>query len=200
MTRVPPGRPASEARTTQHRVSLARLLDREIPQEYLREWTAHVAAKQDVVEVGTKSVVIFRIGTEWLALPTGMFQEVSEQRTIRTLPHRRGGILSGLVSVRGELLLCVSLEALLGLEKAAEKEGNAPGRLLICNPPGGRLAFPVSEVHGVHHYSPADLRPSPATLAKAAGVYIVGVLPWKNRTVGCLDDELLFYALDKGLA
>jgi chemotaxis-related protein WspD len=200
VTHVPPGRPASEVLTTQHRVSLSRLLDREISQDYLREWTAHVAAKQNVVEVGTKSVVIFRVGAEWLALPTGMFQEVSEQCTIRTLPHRRGGTLSGLVSVRGELVLCVSLEALLGLEKAAEKKGNSLSRLLICNPPGGRLAFPVSQVHGVHHYHPADLRPSPATLAKAAGVYIVGVLPWNDRTVGCLDDELLFYAFDKGLA
>ena len=200
MTRVPPDRPAPEVKTTQHRVSLSRLLDREISQEYLREWTAHVAAKQNVVEVGTKSVVIFRVGTEWLALSTGVFQEVGEQCTIRTLPHRRGGTLSGLVSVRGELVLCVSLEALLGVEKATEKKVDSFGRLLICNPPGGRLAFPVSEVHGVHHYHPTDLRSSPATLAKTAGVYIVGVLPWKDRTVGCLDDELLFYALNKGLA
>jgi hypothetical protein len=41
-------------------------------------------------------VVIFRLGTEWLALPTGMFQEVGEQCTIRTLPQGRGGTLSGL--------------------------------------------------------------------------------------------------------
>jgi chemotaxis-related protein WspD len=151
--------------------------------------------------VGTNSVVIFRIGTEWLALPTGMLQEVSERCAIRTLPHHRAGILRGLVNVRGELLVCVSLEALLGAEKAAEqKKEGSPARLLICNPPGGRLAFPVSEVHGVHHYHPEDLRPSPATLAKAGGVYIVGVLPWKDRTVGCIDGELLFYALDKGLA
>ena len=117
------------------------------------------------------------------------------------LPHHRGGILSGVVNVRGELLLCVSLEALLGLETAAAaKKGSSLGRLLICNPRGGRLAFPVSEVHGVHRYRPGDLRDAPATLAKAAGIYITGVLPWKDKTVGCLDDELLFYALNKGLA
>jgi chemotaxis-related protein WspD len=129
-----------------------------------------------------------------------VFQEVSEQCTIRTLPHRRGGTLSGLVNIRGELVLCVSLEALLGLEKVAEKTGTSLRRLLICSPPAGRLAFPVSEVHGVHHCHPGDLRSAPATLGRAAGVYIVGVLPWKDKTVGCLDDELLFYALDKGLA
>jgi chemotaxis-related protein WspD len=186
---------------TQHCASVSRLLDREVSEDYLREWTALVAAEKSVAEVGTKSVVIFRIGTEWLALPTGMFQEVGEHCTLRTLPHHRGGILSGLVNVRGELLLCVSLEALLGLEKAAEvTKGDSLGRLLICNSPGGRLAFPVSQVYGVDRYHPGDLRDAPATLAKAAGVYIVGVLPWKEKTVGCLDDQLLFYALDKGLA
>ena len=186
---------------TQHRASLSRLLDREVTEDYLREWTAHAASEKNVVEAGTKSVVIFRLTTEWLALPTSMFQEVGEKCTLRTLPGHRGGILSGLVNVRGELLLCVSLEVLLGLEKAAEvQKGVSLGRLLICNSRGGRLAFPVSEVHGVHRYHPGDLRDAPATLAGSAGVYIVGVLPWKDRTVGCLDDELLLYALDKGLA
>jgi len=58
----------------------------------------------------------------------------------------------------------------------------------------------VSEVQGVHRYCAEDLNDAPATLAKAAGIYIAGVLSWKDKTVGCLEDELLFYALDKGLA
>jgi chemotaxis-related protein WspD len=186
---------------SQLRTSVSRLLDRDVSEDYLRQWTVLVAAQKKVAEVGTKSVVIFRLGTEWLALPTGMFQEVGEHCRLRTLPHHRGGILSGLVNVRGELLLCVSLEVLLGTEKGAEvRKEDSLGRLLICNPPGGRLAFQVSEVHGVHRYHPGDLRDAPATLAKAAGVYVVGILPWRDKTVGCLDDQLLFYALDKGLA
>lgn len=196
-----PNRAATEVVPALRRTSVSLLLDRNISEDDLREWTAQVAANKSVLEVGTKSVVIFRLGTEFLALPTGLFQEVGEQSTLRSLPHHRGGILSGVVNVRGELLLCVSLEALLGLATpAAVKKGSSLGRLLICNPSGGRLAFPVSEVHGVHRYCPRDLKDAPATLAKAAGIYITGVLPWKDKTVGCLDDELLFYALDKGLA
>jgi chemotaxis-related protein WspD len=200
VTRLLTGQPKPIVLVIQQRASLSRLLDREVSEDYLREWTAHAASEKNVVAVGTKSVVIFRIGSEWLALPTTSFQEVGEQCTLHTLPQHRGGILSGLVTVRGELLLCVSLEALLGLEKPVKVEGGPLGRLLICNPRGGRLAFPVSEVYGVHRYHPADMREAPVTLAKAAGIYIVSVLPWKDRTVGCLDDELLFYALDKGLA
>jgi chemotaxis-related protein WspD len=191
---------ATEVAPALHRTSVSRLLDRDVSEYDLREWTAQVSASKYVVEAGTKSVVIFRLGTELLALPTGLFQEVGEPSTLRSLPHQGGGILSGVVNVRGELLLCVSLEALLGLTTPVLQKGSFLGRLLICNPNGGRLAFPVSEVHGVHRYCPGDLRDAPATLAKAAGIYITGVLPWKDKTVGCLDDELLFYALDKGLA
>ncbi len=182
----------------------ARLLDREVPEESLFESTAQVAAKKIVPELGTKSVVIFRIGTEWLALSTDVFQEIADRCTVRRLPGYRGGMLSGLVNVRGELLLCVALGVVLGLENAVET--NAMGkstsseRLIICKRGDARLAFQVSEVYGLYRYHPRELRNAPATLARAAGgVYTIGVLPWNDRIVGCVDDELLFYTLNKGL-
>jgi chemotaxis-related protein WspD len=190
---------------TQPHVSTGRLFDREMPEDDLHEWTSRVAAKRSVIEVGRKSVVIFKIATEWLALPTEVFQEVVDQFVVRTLPHQRGGILSGLVNVRGELLLCVALQVLLGLEKVGPVQQRdtrtSQGRLLICNRKGDRLAFRADEVYGVQRYHPGDLRDVPATLAKAAaGAYVAAILPWNDRTVGCLDEELLFYALNKGFA
>jgi chemotaxis-related protein WspD len=187
------------------RASAARLLDREVPEESLRDSTVHVAAKKNVDELGTKSVVIFRIGTEWLALPTDVLQEIGDRCTVRRLPDHRGGILSGLVNVRGELLICVALGVILGLDKAAEGQEigklTSAERLMICKRGDARLAFQVSEVHGLHRYHPRDLRSPPATLAKAAAcIYTLGVVPWKDRIVACLDDELLFYTLNKGLA
>lgn len=190
---------------TQQHASAPRLFDREVPEDWLRKSTAQVAAEKKVTELGTKSVVIFSIATEWLALPTEVLQEVVDQYVVRTLPHHQGGILSGLVNVRGELLLCVALAALLGLEKVSgvqhTEKRTSQGRLLICNHKGDRLAFRADEVYGVQRYHPRDLRDVPATLAKAAaGTYIAGILIWNDKTVGCLDDELLFYAFNKGLA
>jgi chemotaxis-related protein WspD len=190
---------------TETRASAARLLDREVPEASLRESTAHVAAKKSVVALGTKSVVIFRIGTEWLALPTDVFQEIGDRCAVRRLPDHRGGILSGLVNIRGELLLCVALGVILELDKAAEgqQKGKSTSgeRLMICKRGDAGLAFQVSEVYGLHRYHARDLRSAPATLAKAAGgVYTLGVVPWKDRMVGCLDDELLFYTLNRSLA
>jgi len=182
-----------------------RLSDREMPDDYLREWTARVAAPRLAAEIGIKSVVVFKIASEWLALPTDVLQEVIDQCVVRTLPHQSRGILTGLVNVRGELLLCVSLGALLGLDRVAEtpqrEQRVAQGRLLICDHQGDRLAFRADEVFGVLRYHPGDLREVPATLAKSPeSRYVAGILPWNDKTVGCLDDELLFYALHKGLA
>ena len=186
---------------TEQHTSAARLLDREVTAEFLRESTAIVASKKDLIERGTKSVVIFRIGAEWLALPTDVVQEVSDRCIVRTLPDNRGGMLSGVINVRGELLLCVSLSALLGLDRVAGGQRTSSDRLLICKRSEGRLAFQVSEVHGLHRYHPRDLRDAPATLTRAAGgKYALGVVPWRELTVGCLDDELMFYAVNKALA
>jgi chemotaxis-related protein WspD len=190
--------------TQLHWSAAARLLNRETPEGYLDERTAIVAAEKRAVQAGTKSIVIFRLGSEWLALPTNVLQEVIELDRAHKIPHRTGGILKGLVNVRGELLLCVALGVMLGLERIPER--NRPGdqaaieRLLVCNRDGNRLAFFVSEVHGVHLYHPRDLKDVPATLAGTASTYTVGLLHWKERTVGCLDDGLLFYAFGKGLA
>jgi chemotaxis-related protein WspD len=181
-----------------------RLLDREPPADYLREWTERIAAEKKVADAGTTSALLFRIGVEWLALPTRIFQEVAEQCPVHSLPHRAGGIVAGIVNIRGELLVCASLGSLLGLEDVAEvkrKSGRRVfGRLLIANREGNRLAFPVDEVFGVHRYHPHELRPAPSTLAESNVTYTTGLLPWRDRTVGCIDDELLFYTLNKSLS
>ena len=179
-----------------------RLLDRESPEDYIREWTERIAQEKKTVETGTVSVAIFRIGVEWLALPTRIFQEVAEQCPVHTLPHRTSGAVAGLANVRGELLVCVSLGAVLGLEAKAGEKTTARifKRLLVANRDGSRLAFPVDEVFGLHRYHPRELNAAPATLAQGKVSYTIGILPWRDKTVGCLDDELLFYTLNKSLS
>src|SRR5262245_51359882 len=99
-----------------------RLLERAMPETYRQEWTDALAQEKDVSTGSTTSVLIFRLGMEWLALPTEVCQEVSDRRVIRRLPHRSGAILLGLVNIHGELRLCVSLSGLLGLTQDTEAE------------------------------------------------------------------------------
>jgi len=180
------------------------LLDGDLPPGYLDDWTAHVGRERRIEEVETDSVVIFRIGAEWLALPTRVFSEVSEIKTIHSLPHLRRGSVLGLVNIRGELLICVSLSEALGLEAESNPKTASHHaihrRLLVVRSEGARLVFPVDEVYGIHRFGPKGVKAAPATLAKAVAKYTKGILTCQDKLAGWLDDELLFYSLNKGLS
>lgn len=186
---------ANDARGALH------LLDRELPLDYRREWTQRIAAEKKDVERGTNSVVVFRVELEWLALSASIFQEVAEHCTLHPIPHRYGGTVAGLITIRGELVLCVSLADFLGIERDSQNAPHTAGkRLLVADRKGSRMAFPVDEIQGLVRYHPRELKPVPSTLAQAAATYTIGLLPWGDCTIGYLDDELLFYSLDKSFS
>ena len=195
----------------------AQLLDRPITPEHRREWTEHYAREKKLSTPARTSVIIFRIGPEWLALATPAFQEVAERRTIHTLPHRRRGVVLGLVNIRGELVICTSLGRLLGLEKqspAHSPKSKVQGtgdfklrtldlrlaeRLLVTHWDGHRLVFPVDEVHGILRVHHDELREPPATVAKSTISCTRRVFSWREHTVGLLDAEVLFSTLNRNL-
>ena len=180
----------------------AQFLDRPFPEDYRRECTAYFAAEKQIATPAKTSAVIFRIAAEWLAMPTQAFQEIAERRTMHSLPHRRRGIVLGLVNIRGELLLCASLGRLLGLESNVRpvRQLTTFDRLLVAEWNGQRFAFPVDEVHGVHRFHSADLREPPATVARSGLSCATGIFPWRNFAVGFLDPEPLFAALNRNLS
>ena len=194
--------PSSRSKPTEGKTNgTLHLLNREPPEDYRREWTERIAAKKAATVGATQSALIFRVGPEWLALPSQIFQEVAEHCPLHTVPHRRSPVLLGLVNIRGELLLCASLSVLLGIPESSApqklKQSRVIPRLLVVNRQGNRVAFSVDEVHNVARYDPAAMRPAPATLTHGGIPYTVGLLPWQEKTVGCLDDERLFHQLDE---
>jgi len=187
----------------------ARLLDAPSPEGYLTQWTDLYARTKAGSERGGLSLFLFRVETEWLALPAGAVREVVSLRPVHSLPRRGSGAVLGLVNVRGKLLACVSLGWVLGLDRAPALPAQAQGReeerlethrLLVIDVPGGPLSFPVDEVHGILHSEAGARQEVPATVAGAAATYVRSVLPWEGRSVGCLDGPLLFGALNRSLA
>lgn len=186
------------------------LLDRDISPGYMQEGAATLAqikTNTNTKKHNTTSIVIFRIGEEWLGLPTHLFQEVVQFRNVHSIPHRRGKILRGLVNIRGELQLCVSLGQLLDIKKGEIQGINiARGiyeRMIVIAKDGMRYVFPVGEVRGIRRYSDNDLLAPPATVTHGAKDYLSGLVSWKEggeeRHIGCLDEALLFPALERGI-
>lgn len=164
-----------------------RLLDREPPAGYREEWTRHFAAAKAEAAAGKQSVVVFRIASEWLALPTLVLQEVVERRAIHSLPHQRNPLVLGLANVRGELLVCISMPDLLGGEDRPRESGQ---RLLVTGWRGQRTAFPVDEVYGIHRFQPQELQ------AAVRAPVVCGLLKLDGRIVGVLDAENFFAELN----
>lgn len=178
------------------------LLDRPLPEGYRRDRSEHFALQKNRRGTRPASALVFRVHREWLALPAETIQEVAERRAIHTLPHRRQGIVGGLVNIRGELLICISLARLLGMDK---KDPNPKGhhpfdRLLVARWNSLRLVFPVEEVHGIHRFGAHDLTEPPVTVGKSNPSYTRGVFGWKDHGVGFLDAELLFSTLNRSLS
>jgi chemotaxis-related protein WspD len=180
------------------------MLDRPPPSDYLAEWTNHFAEPKQAQESETHSAVIFRIGAEWLALPTQVVSEVTNALTIHSLPHRRSGVVIGLANVRGELVVCASLAHALGVGPAAAAKQNKlrsqQARLLVIRREDVRMVCPVDEVHGTHRFQSRELQEVPSTIVKAAASYSKAILSWDKHSVGLLDEDRLFSMLKRSIA
>jgi len=179
------------------------LFDREIPQGYREAWTALLASAKEAEATNTVSVVIFRLNNEWLALKTGFFREVVEVRPVHTMPFKTGAVFKGLVNINGELLLCVSAAAMLGLEEQTEEHTTGSSiyrRLAVVARDAERFVFPVDEILGILHLSGDELHKTPVTIAKAPAAHTRGVFTLRDNTVGLLDEDKFFQSLQRSVA
>jgi len=106
-------------------------------------------------------------------------------RPIHVLPHRQNDVVRGLASVRGELLVCVSIGNLLGVERQQvnkERLRDVYSRLIVIHGEGGRLVFPANEVHGILRFHTGDLREVPAAVFQVdCNLFDCGALIGKAR-------------------
>lgn len=180
------------------------LLDREVPDGYLQEWTSVFAKIQAEKQEKSKSAFVFRTGGEWLALPAKLIQEVVDMNVIHSLPHRNSTILRGVVNIRGKLELCFSIGAILGIERfEMERKGDekyiSPSRLVVAERFGERIVFPVSEIYGSFRYGEGMLQPLPVTVSGSRAAFTKGVLCVQDIDVGLLDDVVLYEALKRNV-
>ena len=175
------------------------LLDREADREYIGNWSEQLKQEKNRKHENDISVVVFRIADEWLALSAKLFHEVVDMRVVHRVPHSRSAVLRGLINIRGELQLCVSMGQLLGIEKRARQAKSSQigmgERMVVITNESDRYVFPVTEVQGIHRYAPSDLQAVPTTAEQSKSNYLSGVLEMNDRHVGRLDEALIFSSL-----
>ena len=139
------------------------------------------------------SVLIFRLGEEWLAFRTQTVAEVTLPRPVHRIPHRSNAVLTGIVNLQGQVQLCVSLHGLLGATAALA----SPSRLVVLRDAdrAETWAFAADEVVGVRRVPRSQWRSVPSTLINPAVGFSQAVLSWDGRSVGLLDEQRVFTAL-----
>ncbi|MCO4860835.1 chemotaxis protein CheW [Cupriavidus sp. WGlv3] len=144
--------------------------------------------------------LVFRIGDEWLALPTTALGEVTAPCPVHSLPHRRDAAVLGLAAVRGNLLACLSLAHLFDPGAARAELDAAGSRFLILGQGRAAIALPVAEIAGIVRVRRAALQPLPATLARGSARYAQALFLHQGRSVGLLDAAQVRQALARSLA
>ncbi len=178
------------------------LLDRRPSEEYLQTWTQVIQKPLSIEQKrDTISVVVFRLAHEWLAMKTSVFKSVILRRQIHCIPHRAQKFLLGVVNVDGELQLCVALNELLGIEYSMSRSHHAShdDRMIAIAQNKELWVFPVDEVEGIHLWHVAMLENAPVNVSKSASNYLKGIMTIKNKSIGLLDEELIFYSLKRGV-
>ena len=72
------------------------LLERALPEEYKEEWGSILVKKKGEEPTGAIAVVVFRVESEWMALPAGLFAEIIDNVSIHTLPIEKPRFCWGL--------------------------------------------------------------------------------------------------------
>jgi chemotaxis-related protein WspD len=165
------------------------LLDREIPAGAREEWAALASAETGRKDTRTISVVVFRIGSQWLALETVLFERWVAARPVHAVPGLTNDVFRGLVNVDGELLFSFDGAKMLGLEEATEENAQ---RMFVASDGGERFVFGVQEVLGIRRLLRDEMEELPATLGRSPAALTRATAAIGDRKVGVLDPGKFF--------
>lgn len=171
------------------------LLNRPHPKGYAEEWIESLKKVPPEETFQIKSILVFRLNNEWLALPTASVKDVTETCPIHSLPHRSNDILLGITNVQGELSIAISMKALLGVSGTSTSKASLSHRIyprsIVFGYDKDDFVFAVDEVYGIHLLHPEDLEAVPANVGKSLANYATGIFSFNEKRVGLLDENLL---------
>jgi len=195
--------PATRDAATAARL-IASILDRPLAEEDIPDWRQEVSAmavqsKPPHRTGAHRSLLAFRIGNQWLALPSIRFDCVFDPLSVRRLPHTRHAAIEGMVNLRGLATLKIDLAILLGIQRTA-----ATRRIGLAIKSGlHRTVFDVDAVHGILTASEAQIETShtsPSFALRLAHDLAAGRIRFQDDFLMLLDDFRLQHTLDHHLS
>ena len=180
-------------------------LDRPLDGPTLDANGAAAAAVAARIGARLRTLVVFRLGEELLALPAAGLRRADRATVVRPIPHRRVGHLRGLCAIRGEVALCVDLRVVLEMAPAqSAPPATVDSRMLLLGDAGRAWAVEVDALLGVHSIDLDAMRPPPSTLAAGPNAFVEGLIDVSfsdgPRRVALLDLERLLPAMERGLS
>ncbi len=178
------------------------LLNRPLPHDYQDFWTNILLQEKNIYNAELEELYLFfRLGSEFFALPAITLKQVSEVKKIHALPHAKTAVVKGIVNISGQIKVCVSLENLLELTPGEVVHTNSItySRMLVIENNGQTWVFVADEVLGLQKIAPSHFENVPINLHKSSVNFLKGILSWEEKSVGILDEELLFSSLRRGI-
>jgi chemotaxis-related protein WspD len=151
-----------------------------------------------------RAIIAFRVGARWLALAAAQAREIVDILPAHRVPHRRDARFVGLVNVRGELVPCIDIAVVLGIERASVDTSLAHAartkpRMVLIEQDGQALAFEVDEVNAVHLVTQEALRAVPPDEPAETGRFTQALVDLPVGRTALIDADLFWYATSEGL-
>ena len=164
---------------------LEALLARPLADEDLDRATAALAAPIERRSAERTSLLVVRAGGELLAVRSVDTALVAPPGHVHRVPHRSGAVFRGIANHDGEILLCMALEAALGLPPPTGPRPRAS--LVVVGATRDRWAFEVDEVVGVVDVPASAMRAPPVTVAVARNGCIATLARLEHGEASVLD-------------
>lgn len=147
-----------------------------------------------------RSIIVFRAGTRWLALGAAQVREIVGVLATHRVPHRRDPRFLGLVNVRGELVPCIDIQAVLGTastpgDSSVARASHIWQRTLLVEQDGQAVAFHVDEVDALHQVQEQALGPLSPDETAAAGRLTRALVDLPVGRTALIDADLFWYAV-----
>ena len=140
-----------------------------------------------VVNDPLESLLGFRLGDEWYAVPLTHVREVLRVTTITPLPAVPPPIL-GVVNVRGTIMSVTDPKSLLALPSTALTPAS---RFIVLATASAETVLLVDEVETVFAMPQSRLEPVLATLDAKRGAWVTSTCRWRDRLVAVLRGDRL---------